>query len=329
MMSVFTARTTLMVSMLTLVVSEVAFDPNSPMTSYWDKGSCGPRGDDAHENTSVCPNGAEVIAEAHVDDQWRPRAHIDGCVYYAYKVFGCKERFRVLSHVVLGVCVVIMLLVIAALVVALHDYKYVSRCSLREPLVTHTAHCTQKLEIIQEQRSQLADVGKALQEQRYAEIERVRTQLGFAREREAAALRREASAKVELAVKEEEIAKLLIDRESCAPMVNISDEGTARAVCVLCPDVKADAISVQRLPNGVRAHIAGANMSSEDFEMDFAQQAMGSQDQQSVGSESCWDEVVMSATSAATLPAGNCVGELEVDSEASTHGKSGTPGMLK
>lgn len=66
-----------------------AFDPTSKFTSYQDDGNCGPRGDDAEEDTSSCPKGAEVIA-AQPMDNYNKVAVINGCGYFAYKIFRCK-----------------------------------------------------------------------------------------------------------------------------------------------------------------------------------------------------------------------------------------------
>jgi len=68
----------------------VVFDPASPMTSYLDEGQCGPRGDDAKADTSSCAHGVETLANMPLQD-WAVVADVQGCKYYAYQVYGCKQ----------------------------------------------------------------------------------------------------------------------------------------------------------------------------------------------------------------------------------------------
>lgn len=64
------------------------FDPASPLVSYGDAGTCGPRGDDAQADTSSCGKGAEVVAQMPNDD-YKPSVTVRGCGYYAYTVYRC------------------------------------------------------------------------------------------------------------------------------------------------------------------------------------------------------------------------------------------------
>eukprot|EP00588_Corethron_pennatum_P009787 CAMPEP_0194273888 /NCGR_PEP_ID=MMETSP0169-20130528/7129_1 /TAXON_ID=218684 /ORGANISM="Corethron pennatum, Strain L29A3" /LENGTH=770 /DNA_ID=CAMNT_0039016963 /DNA_START=195 /DNA_END=2504 /DNA_ORIENTATION=+ len=68
-----------------------AFDPTSALTSYRDVGACGPRGDDAKEDLSECENGATVV-EHKPNVNYQVVAEIDGCKYYAYKIYKCHDN---------------------------------------------------------------------------------------------------------------------------------------------------------------------------------------------------------------------------------------------
>lgn len=66
-----------------------AFDPTSTLTSYWDVGACGPRGDDAKADLSQCPQGHIVLKQV-ANNNYAVAATISGCDYFAYTVYECK-----------------------------------------------------------------------------------------------------------------------------------------------------------------------------------------------------------------------------------------------
>lgn len=65
------------------------FDPTSPLTSYTDHAGCGPRGNDAKVDKSVCKYGVEVMEKKSLH-HYHVQATVNGCKYFAYKIFGCK-----------------------------------------------------------------------------------------------------------------------------------------------------------------------------------------------------------------------------------------------
>ena len=71
------------------------FDPNNPLTNYHDDGSCGPRGDDAGQDTSACDNGYYKSHEVHREDGsflgfgYKSKANINGCDYYRWAIYLC------------------------------------------------------------------------------------------------------------------------------------------------------------------------------------------------------------------------------------------------
>ena len=71
-------------------------DPRSPLVSYWDEASCGPRGDDAVSRaTAECGGeGYSVVARVPYDESSRGFAATDesGCNYYAYLVHECDAE---------------------------------------------------------------------------------------------------------------------------------------------------------------------------------------------------------------------------------------------
>lgn len=83
-------RDTLYATQKVVKKTGVVFDPNSPMTTYLDEGQCGPRGDDAKANTSSCAHGVETVANVPLQD-WAIVAVVQGCKYYAYQVYRCKQ----------------------------------------------------------------------------------------------------------------------------------------------------------------------------------------------------------------------------------------------
>merc|ERR1719506_2150740 len=68
------------------------FDPKSSMTSYADRGCCGPRGDDAKADLSACVSAATIVSERKFDD-FKVVATVDGCDYFAYKIYSCEKGF--------------------------------------------------------------------------------------------------------------------------------------------------------------------------------------------------------------------------------------------
>ena len=74
------------------------FDPKSPLTSYIDHRACGPRGDDAKADTSVCPDGRAMVIkkqsiEKDADGGWEViHTDVDGCEYFAYTIYECGPR---------------------------------------------------------------------------------------------------------------------------------------------------------------------------------------------------------------------------------------------
>ena len=47
-------------------------------------------GDDAKADLSQCVHGAKIVFERKFDD-WKVVATVDGCDYYAYKIFSCNK----------------------------------------------------------------------------------------------------------------------------------------------------------------------------------------------------------------------------------------------
>ena len=74
------------------------FDPKSPLTSYIDHRACGPRGDDAKADTSVCPDGRAMVIkkqsiEKDADGRWEViHTDVDGCEYFAYTIYECEPN---------------------------------------------------------------------------------------------------------------------------------------------------------------------------------------------------------------------------------------------
>jgi len=66
------------------------FDPSSTLVSYWEKGSCGARGNDAKADLSQCTNGASVVEEVP-NKGWKAVVVIDGCEYVSYIIYKCNE----------------------------------------------------------------------------------------------------------------------------------------------------------------------------------------------------------------------------------------------
>merc|ERR1712232_154181 len=64
------------------------FDPTSPLTSYMDRGACGPRGNDAEADTFSCVAGAIPV---HIvpNDRYQIVARVNGCDYFAYTIYTC------------------------------------------------------------------------------------------------------------------------------------------------------------------------------------------------------------------------------------------------
>jgi len=78
-------------------VAPPKFDPKDPLTSYIDNGKCGPRGDDADADCDICHNKQQACELVHGNNylveetkDYRPRAKIDGCTYYGYRIYQCK-----------------------------------------------------------------------------------------------------------------------------------------------------------------------------------------------------------------------------------------------
>jgi len=67
------------------------FDPKSQLTSYQDEGTCGARGDDAKADLSSCQHGADLLKSVEMSD-YNIVARIDGCQYFSYKVYACREE---------------------------------------------------------------------------------------------------------------------------------------------------------------------------------------------------------------------------------------------
>eukprot|EP00928_Gymnodinium_smaydae_P036840 TRINITY_DN25694_c0_g2_i1.p1 TRINITY_DN25694_c0_g2~~TRINITY_DN25694_c0_g2_i1.p1 ORF type:complete len:657 (+),score=105.79 TRINITY_DN25694_c0_g2_i1:68-2038(+) len=84
------------------------FDPSSPMVSYKDVNTCGPRGEDAEADLRGCPYGAHVVrvgapprqasAESKPTEKYdeansflKVVATIDYCDYYNYSVYACND----------------------------------------------------------------------------------------------------------------------------------------------------------------------------------------------------------------------------------------------
>ena len=66
------------------------FDPTSSLVSYTDDGNCGPRGDDANADLGQCNFGSEVVKEVQ-NDGYNVVAQINGCKYFAYTTYKCKD----------------------------------------------------------------------------------------------------------------------------------------------------------------------------------------------------------------------------------------------
>jgi len=76
-------------STLNVGYSQSSFDPTSTLTWYHDKDSCGARGDDARADLSQCVYGATLVEDMPMKN-WVFHAYINGCGYYAYKVYTCN-----------------------------------------------------------------------------------------------------------------------------------------------------------------------------------------------------------------------------------------------
>ena len=75
--------------------------PKSPLTSYIDHRACGPRGDDAKADTSVCPDGRAMVIkkqniEKDADGRWEViHTDVDGCEYFAYTIYECELKAEI------------------------------------------------------------------------------------------------------------------------------------------------------------------------------------------------------------------------------------------
>lgn len=74
-----------------LAAAATVFDPASPLTSYQDEGTCGPRGDDAQANTKACPLGAELVRSVPMDS-YKVVATVKGCRFFSYKIYRCRQQ---------------------------------------------------------------------------------------------------------------------------------------------------------------------------------------------------------------------------------------------
>jgi len=65
------------------------FDPSSTLTSYADRYTCGPRGDDAKANLTQCSNGYTIVKDVP-NVGYKVVAELDGCEYFSYTIYQCK-----------------------------------------------------------------------------------------------------------------------------------------------------------------------------------------------------------------------------------------------
>ena len=63
------------------------FDPSSTLVRYTDRGTCGPRGDDAQADFTQCALGYTTVEEVPNQD-YEVQASVDGCDYFSWTVYG-------------------------------------------------------------------------------------------------------------------------------------------------------------------------------------------------------------------------------------------------
>jgi len=70
------------------------FDPTSPLVSYQDDGTCGPRGDDAKADLRRCgAMGAEVVSSMSMVD-YKIQTRVKGCGFFAWTIYRCRSDHR-------------------------------------------------------------------------------------------------------------------------------------------------------------------------------------------------------------------------------------------